>query len=155
MTKPQKMREEWIPCPPGKLATLAGHERVRQRRQFLVRAGSAVGVVALTSGAGWLAFRGSGKPAEPTFGGIACSRVRELAPQFMMGKLDQSVTQQIKTHLEQCVACRTLLESMQPKMSAHSPHGGSSGRCQCSTCRRDGLVDLLATTDSQNVTPPT
>ncbi len=153
MTKPRKKREEWIPCPAGTLAALAGHERACQRRKFLVRAGSAVGVIVLTSGAGWLAFRGTRKPTEPTFGGIACSRVRELAPQFMMGKLDQAVTRQIKTHLEQCSACRTLLESMQPKMSAHSPHGQSTGFCQCSTCRRDGLVELLATAHSQNVTP--
>lgn len=152
MTKPKQMREEWIPCPAGKLATLAGQERVRQRRQFLVRAGSAVGVVALASGVGWLAFRRTEKPTEPTFGGIACSRVRELAPQYMMGQLDPTVTQQIKTHLEQCDACRTLLESMQPKMSAHSPCSGSAGGCSCSRCRRDGLVKLLTTAHSQSAT---
>ena len=155
MSKSPKQREEWIPCPPGKLVKLAGQERVRQRRQFLVRAGSAVGVLALATGAGWFAFRGRGMPTEPDFGGIVCSRVRELAPQYMMGKLDPTVTQQIKTHLEQCVACRTLLESMQPKMSAHLPHGGSMGHCHCSTCRRDGLVQLLATADSPKVTPAT
>lgn len=155
MNKPKNKRGEWVPCPPGKLAALAGQERVRQRRQFLVRASSAVGVVALVSGAGWLAFRGTENPTDPIFAGIPCSRVRELAPQFMMGKLDEKLTQQIKSHLEQCIACRTLLESMQPKMSAHSPHAGSSGRCQCSTCRRDGLVELLATAHSQNVTPKT
>lgn len=155
MNKPQNKREEWIPCPPGKLAALAGQERVRQRRQLLVRAGSAVGVVALVSGAGWLAFRGAGKPTDPIFAGIPCSRVRELAPQFMMGKLDEKLTQQIKSHLEQCVACRTLLESMQPKMSAYSSHSESTGVCQCSACRRDGLVELLATTHSQNASPKT
>ncbi len=155
MSESPKQREEWIPCPPGKLAKLAGQERVRQRRHFLVRAGSAVGVVALATGAGWFAFRRTGMPADPIFGGIACWRVRELAPQYMMGQLDQAKTQQIKSHLEQCVACRTLLESMQPKMSAHSPHDGNMGRCHCSTCRRDGLVQLLATADSPIATRAT
>lgn len=155
MSQSPKQREEWIPCPPGKLAKLAGQERVRQRRQFLVRAGSAVGLVALATGAGWFAFRGREKPTERDFGGIVCTRVRKLAPQYMMAQLDPAVTQQIKTHLEQCVACRTLLESMQPKMSAHSPHNGNMGRCHCSTCRRDGLVQLLATADSPKATPAT
>ena len=118
MTEPQKMREEWMPCPPGKLVTLAGHERVRQRRRFLGRVGTTVGAVALASGAGWLALRRTAKPAEPIYGGIACSQVRELAVPFMTGKLDPAITQQIKTHLEHCDACRKLLESMQPKMSA-------------------------------------
>jgi hypothetical protein len=155
MSNSPKQRGEWIPCPPGKLAKLAGQECVRQRRHFLVRVGSVAGVVAVAAGAGWFAFRGRGMTTEPNFGGIVCSRVRELAPQYMMGQLDPAVSQQIKTHLEQCVACRTLLESMQPKMSARSPHGGSTGRCQCSTCRRDGLVQLLATADSQKATPAT
>ena len=153
MSKSPKKREEWIPCPPGKLAKLAGQERVRQRRQFLVRAGSAVGVVALATGAGWLAFRGRGKPTEPGFGGIVCSRVCELAPQYLMGQLDPAVAQQIKTHLEKCVACRTLLESMQPKTAAHSSNGDAQGVCWCSSCRRDSLVQLLATADSPNATP--
>jgi hypothetical protein len=118
---------------------------VRQRRQFLVHAGRAVGVVALASGAGWLAFRRSRTLDDPVFAGIACSRVRELAPRFMMGKLDETVTRQINAHLELCADCRGRLESMQPKMSSHPPHGASTDVCQCSTCRRDGLVKLLAT----------
>ena len=155
MSKFSNKREEWIPCPPGKLAKLAGQERVRQHRQFLIRGGSAVGVVALATGAGWFAFQGRGKPTEPDFGGIACSRVHELAPQYMVGQLDPAVTQQIKTHLEQCVVCRTLVESMQPKTAAHSSQGGAIGVCSCPTCRRDGLVQLLATANSPNATPAT
>jgi len=152
MTTPPDAREEWIPCPPGKLATFSGRERVRQRRQFLVRAGRTVGAVALAAGAGWLVFRELETP-EPTFGGIACSRVRELAPLFMMGELDPAVTQQIETHLKQCDECRSLLESMPPRMSAQFSHGGSARGCQCSTCRRDGLVELLATTHSRTLRP--
>lgn len=153
MTKPTKQKEEWIPCPPGKLAAFAGQERTRQRRQFLVRAGSTVGAFALATGAGWLWFRGTRQPTDPVLAGIACSRVRELAPQFMMGKLDEALSQQIKQHLELCVDCRTLLESMTPKMSQVSPHSRTQEHCQCSTCRRDGLVELLATAGSPLTTP--
>ena len=153
MTKPQKLKEEWIPCPPGTLSALAGQEQVRQRRMFLIRTGSTVGAIALASGAGWLAFRGTRTRPEPTFGGIACSKVRELAPQFMMAQLDDAVTQQIKTHLEQCVDCRNLLESMQPKTAMHRPQGESSGHCSCPTCRRDGLNEMLAGIRSPKITP--
>lgn len=149
MTKPHNtMKEEWIPCPPGTLSAFAGREQSRQRRNFLIRAGSTVGAIALATGAGWLAFRRNEMPTEPMFGGIACSRVRELAPQFMMAQLDDSVTQQIKTHLEQCTECRTLLESMQQKSAAHSPKNGVNALCQCSACRREGLVQLLMPTTS-------
>ena len=155
MSKPPQQREEWTPCPPGKLAKLAGQERLRQRRRFLVRAGSAVGAIALATGAGWFAFRGKGTPTEPGFGGIVCSRVGELAPQYIMGQLDPAVAQQIKMHLEQCVACRTQMESMQPKTAAHSSNGDAQGVCVCSSCRRAGLVQLLATADSPHATPAT
>lgn len=152
MSKPLNQKEEWTPCPPGTLTVLAGHERGRQRRQFLVRTGSALGVIALTSGAGWLAFRRTGMPTDPIYAGIACSRVRELAPQYMMGQLDVAMSQQMKSHLELCADCRNMLESMQPKMSAHSPHGGSAEGCSCSSCSRDGLVQSLATIDSPQAT---
>lgn len=155
MSKSPKQREEWIPCPPGKLEKLAGQERVRQRRQFLVRAGSACGAVVAAIGIGWFAYRRFEMPMGPVIAGIACSRVRELGPKFMMGQLDESRTQQIKRHLELCEACRTLFESMQPKMSAHSPQDGSRQHCPCSTCRRDGLVELLAASHPHKAMPTT
>lgn len=155
MSKSPPKREEWIPCPPGKLATFAGQERVRQRRQFLVRAGSACGAVVAAVGMGWFAYRRFGMPMDPVIAGIACSRVRELGPKFMMGQLDEALTKQIKSHLELCKACRTVFESMQPKMSAHSPQDGRGQHCPCSTCRREGLVELLATSHPHNAMPTT
>lgn len=145
MSKPPKQREEWIPCPPGELTKFASHERVRQRRQFLVRAGSACGAVVTAVGLGWFGYRRFAAPMDPIYAGIACSRVRELGPKFMMGQLDEALTKQIKNHLALCEACRALFESMQPKMSAHSPQEGSKELCRCSTCRREGLVELLVT----------
>jgi hypothetical protein len=155
MSKSPKQREEWIPCPPGKLAKFAGQERVRQRRQLLVQAGSACGAVVAAVGIGWFAYRRFGAPMDPVYAGIACSRVRELGPKFMMGQLDEELTQQIKSHVEQCEACRTLFESMQPKMSSRTPQQESREQCQCSTCRRDGLVELLATSHSHSAMPTT
>lgn len=155
MSKSPQKREEWIPCPPGKLVKFAGQERVRQRRQFLVRAGSVCGAVVAAVGMGWFAYRRFGAPMDPIYAGIACSRVRELGPKFMMGQLDEALTKQIKSHLDLCEPCRTLFESMQPKMSAHSLQEGCRELCQCSTCRRDGLVELLVTTQPRNAGPST
>lgn len=149
MTKTRQLSEEWTPCPPGTLSSMAGDERFRQRRQFLVRAGSTAGAVALAAGAGWLVFRNGGLATEPTYGGIACSRVRQLAPQFMMHQLDAELTQQITVHLEQCDECRTLLESMQPKTAQAMSHRETVAACQCSGCRRNQLSTSLAKAESK------
>lgn len=155
MTEPQDLKEKWIPCPQGTLAGFAGEELVRQRRKFLIRAGSTAGALALASGAGWLVFRAAGTAPERTFGGIACSRVHELASQFLMAQLDDVVTQRIRTHLEQCADCRNLLESMQPGTAMHRSQGPSSGHCQCSACRRAGLNQMLAGVHPPGITPAT
>lgn len=155
MSQSPQMREEWIPCPPGKLAKLAGQERVRQRRQFLVRAGSVCGAVVAAVGMSWLAYRRFGTPMDPIHAGIACSRVRELGPRFLRGQLDEALAKQINRHLALCEPCRTLLESMQPKLSAHSHQEDCRELCQCSTCRRDGLIELLVTSHPHHALPPT
>lgn len=150
MHESPQQREEWIPCPPGKLQTFAGQERVRKRRRFLVRAGSVCGAIIAAVGLGWFAYRRFGEPMDPIFAGIACSRVRELGPKFMMGQLDETLTEQIQSHLALCEACRTLFESLPPKLSAHTPQTERSELCQCSTYRREGFVDLLVTNQPHN-----
>jgi hypothetical protein len=155
MTNPRNLPDEWNPCPPGTLSTLAGKERQRHRRQFLVRAGSAVGVLALGSGVGWLAFRGWGDTSEPNYGGIACSEVQKLAPQFMMAQLDESVTERIQLHLEQCAECRKLLESMPMKTAATTVHRRSSQACQCHRCRRSTVAEGMASSTTQPPMPLT
>jgi hypothetical protein len=137
MTKPQEFDEEWIPCPPGILSSLASLERVRQRRKFLILAGSSIGVLASASGAVWLALRDHESTWEPTFGGIACSKVRKLAPLFQTAQLDEVVIQQIKTHLEKCPECRKLLESTRIKAAARLQHREQAESCRCATCHRD------------------
>ena len=116
MTNQPRERQECMPCPRGGLSAFAEQEKVRRRRRFLLRAGgiagAAMGMLVLSAGAGWWAFREEETLGEPVYAGIACSRVRELAPMLMMSRLDAPVVQQIQAHLEQCEACRTLLQSM-------------------------------------------
>jgi hypothetical protein len=83
-------------------------------------------VLALASGAVWLALRDHESTWEPTFGGIACSKVRKLAPLFRTAQLDEVVIQQIKIHLEKCPECRKLLESMGIKTAARLQHMSKS-----------------------------
>ncbi|TWT64023.1 zf-HC2 domain-containing protein [Rubinisphaera italica] len=145
MSKSRNLKEEWIPCPPGTLPSLAGNERSRQRRQFLVRAGSTAGAIALATGAGWMALQKEEPFEDPVYSGIACSQVRELAPQMMMGKLEAKQADQIMAHVEQCDECRALIESMQSK-SVKMSHVESGTACKCSTCRRESLTIALGET---------
>ena len=154
MTKSGKSKEEWTPCPPGTLSAFAGQEQGRRRREFLIRAGSTVGVIAVASVAGWRVFCGSVTPTEPTPGGIACSKVHELAPKFILAQLDEVLTRQIKAHLELCADCRKLLESMPLKSTAGLSHGEASEYCHCSTCRGGESTEVVVQLSSRSVTPP-
>jgi len=150
MTKHREYKEEWIPCPHGTLTILARDKRTNQRRQFLLRTGSAAGAIAVATGLGWLALRKDGPSADPVYAGIACSRVRALAPQMKMGELDADLSDQIMAHLKQCDKCRELVESMHPKSSDTSPlHRGNVAACRCSGCRRDHLSALLTKNESK------
>lgn len=149
MNNSPELRDGWTPCPIGTLSTLAGNERRRRRRRFLIQSGGVTGAVVLTFGFGWSVFRGNRKPDDPIHGGIACSRVREIARQFVQGQLEDTVVRQVTIHLEECERCRILIESMQSESTAHLGHGDSPENCHCLTCRREQLVELLSPTRSE------
>lgn len=151
MNNSPELRDGWTPCPIGTLSTLAGNERRRRRRRFLIQSGGVAGAVVLTFGFGWSVFRGNRKPDDPIHGGIACSRVREIAREFVQGQLDDKVNRQIRIHLEECERCRILIESMQVESTVHLGHGDSSENCLCLTCRRDQLVELLMPTQPDSI----
>ena len=150
MTQGRQHSGEWTPCPPGTLSSMAGDERLRQRRQFLVRAGGAAGALTIATGFGWFVLRKDGQPADPVFAGIACSRVRALAPQMMMGKLDSDLSAQITAHLEQCEDCLALVESMKTRTaSADRMHKEKMAACECPECRQRTRSTSLAKAKSE------
>ncbi len=144
MTTPVKPPEEWVPCPSGKLKLLAQGERRRQRRQFLIRATGVVGAAALVSGAVHQVIRSLGPVHDPVVAGIACSRVKSLAPKFVSGDLEDDLIRRIEAHVQRCPGCAAMIEAMRPKVSFQRPHKEAKGGCGCPCCRRAGLVAALA-----------
>ncbi len=142
MSKSNTNIDDWMPCSPGSLSAFAGQERTRQRRVFLSRAAGASAAVLIAISAGYFAFDPS-HSKEPNFGGVTCSIVRKNAPQFMAGKLDPSLTEQIRIHLEQCPDCQRFWKEMAGKamaqVSLQTPLRYPES-CGCEDCRQRQLL---------------
>lgn len=139
MNNPPRQLEDWTSCPPGKLLQFAGREFARRRRQFLLKAGGACGAIIAAVGTGWFAFRRSDADAPEGLihAGIACSRVRELGPKYVLGQLDESLTQRIQNHVAECLDCRAMIEAMKPKLSSHTSTSRRRASSALETPRRD------------------
>ena len=118
MNDPQQTNDNWEPCPPGTLTSLAQVEQIRQRRLFIAKTGGTAGAAALLLGTGWLAFNRN--PA-PMPGGIACERVKELAPKYIAQSLDVDLVARIDQHVAACEDCRTLIDSLRNATVSRRP----------------------------------
>lgn len=135
---------KWKPCPKGTLPVFAGRERTRQGRKFLTKAVGASAVVLMALSVGYLAF-GPSRSGEPTFGGVTCTTVRTNAPQYMAGKLDAQLSEQIRIHLEQCPDCQRIWKEMAGKAMGQvslPTSLRSSENCGCEACRRQVLAAI-------------
>lgn len=101
-------------------------------------------MVLLALGVGYFAF-GPSQSGEPTFGGVTCTTVRSNAPQYMAGKLDAQLSEQIRIHLEQCPDCQRFWKEMAGKamgqVSLRTPLR-SSENCGCEACRQRQLLAM-------------
>ncbi len=151
MSKPNTTIDDWKPCSPGSLSAFAGQERTRQRRVFLTRAAGASAAVLVALSAAYFAF-GPSHSKEPNFGGVACSLVRKNAPQYMAGKLDPGLTEQIRIHMEQCPDCQRFWKEMsrQPmgQVSLSRPPRNPED-CDCEVCRDRQLSAVLTSLQAQ------
>lgn len=155
MSAKNRSTEDWKPCPPGSLVGFAGHERTRQRRRFLAKASGVAAVLLLVGSAVVLNWRPA-RLAEPNFGGITCTEVRANAAQYMAGRLEADLAQQISLHLEQCPHCqRFWLEMASETMGqvSLSTPLRSSETCGCEACRPRQLLAMLGS--GQPVARPT
>ncbi|HQU47266.1 MAG TPA: zf-HC2 domain-containing protein [Pirellulales bacterium] len=118
MMKPALDNDDWQPCPPGLLGGMVQKARRRRRHEVLNRGLAAALLVVLTVWGGvFVASRHQGQ-GEFDFGGITCSRVRALMPEYMAGKLDVPTSESIRQHLAQCPDCGQLMERMRQQMPA-------------------------------------
>lgn len=144
MSKKNTATDDWKPCPKGALPVFAGRERTRQRRIFLTKAAGASAVFLLVVSVGYLAF-GPSRSGEPTFGGVTCTTVRSNAPQYMAGRLDAQLSDQIRIHLEQCPDCQQFWKEMAGKamgqVSLPTPLR-TSENCGCEACRHRELLAM-------------
>lgn len=113
--------EPWQACPTGTVSRMAGELRSRRKartqRRVAVASGVGVALVAVAVGLGLSIFlRG---PTEYRFGGIACSEVRALLPEYLQGALaDRQLAQSIDQHLAECPHCGPLVDQMQASSMA-------------------------------------
>ncbi len=92
---------QWSPCEPGTLDSL------RQKPSSLTRRGALAAVVMAAAGGGLLLLRRH----EP--GGISCAQVAGLARDYVDGRLNDELSQQIETHRGSCTACDQKIEHME------------------------------------------
>jgi len=110
MSRP--VADDWKSCPPGELGRLSSRFRTRRTRRTVARSGIAVAVVAFVA-FGVLTFRPrGGVMKEFDFAGIRCRRVISLAQDYATHKLDPRLTDQIKSHVQQCPSCHPRFKAM-------------------------------------------
>lgn len=108
--------EPWQACPAGTINRMAGELRSRRKtrtqRRVAVASGVGVALVAVAVGVGLSIFLQG--PTEYRFGGIACSEVRALLPEYLQGAMaDRQLAQSIDQHLAECPVCGPLVDQMQ------------------------------------------
>ncbi len=117
MDKKSTPVDDWQPCPPGELKRMADRIRLRERRKALKKMGAAGAALLVAVGGGYLAKEWFDQPREYHFGGIACSEVMPLLPDYRAGKLDELLRNQVSEHLDKCPNCgpmyRRMLDEMQ------------------------------------------
>lgn len=111
MSSDNKTQHEWPACPPGEVSRLAsrlqGHRRAAARRQRIV-----AGLLVLLMAFSGYYFVGVLPQAKPNFGGIACSEVHDLMPQYLAQQLDAATSAHIDEHLQHCRKCRQEKEKL-------------------------------------------
>jgi len=126
--------ESWDYCPKGALVQAVAELKARRRSRILALSIGPVTVVLSVLLVGvMLAQRGS-TTAEKHYGGISCSRVRELLVDYRQGKLEVSLASSIGVHLNKCRMCRTSYESIHgeedPVLQVLHLH-------ECGSCQQD------------------
>ena len=109
--KVSKSESQWQPCDSGLIQganeSIRGAQIQQSRRQFLRKASAAAVVVAGAGFVGWSLMNKKALQGNPNFpGGIACSEVIRLLPEYVSGSInDSNLVSSIDTHLGECGHC--------------------------------------------------
>ncbi len=115
--------EPWEPCPPGELQQLAVRLRTERRRIAVRRGARFAAAATLILLAAYATFLGTRRaPNDYLHGGLYCSQVRPLLPDYAAGKLDPEMARKLKGHLDECPPCRKFLSQL-PRQVAVRPGG--------------------------------
>jgi len=106
----------WTPCAEGTLQQMVRSAK-SQRHAASLRsvAVTTAGLILLVAVGGLIARQLSaplGPAGEGNFGGIACSDVGPLLPDYQAGRLEASVAEQVRLHLSQCPQCEQLHQKL-------------------------------------------
>ena len=119
MNQNNENHNEWQACRPGEVGRLVDGLQGRNRALAGQRRMVAAVLLLVTAFTGYY-FVGVLPNANPNYGGIACSRLLELAPQFMAGTLDAEASSRVETHLTHCKHCQNKLKAMESKSMPRS-----------------------------------
>lgn len=104
--------DPWQPCTPGELRRMVTRIKTEERRLMLKQVGGVVAGVLVLGVGGHLASQHWPRSSEPRYGGIACSEVRPLMPEYQAGELAAKLTEKIKAHLARRPQCRKIAREM-------------------------------------------
>lgn len=105
----------WGQCPVGLLGQMIRRIRTRRRIQFAGRVGGysvVILVAGMTFGRLWVRDQPSTSASEYNFGGISCTRVLDIAGDYLNGRVDGDLSARIRTHIAACPHCRPIVEKM-------------------------------------------
>ncbi len=122
MTGESQTNDDWAACPAGTLQGLAGRLRTKRRRTIAAKAAcvAAALIVATLLTAQFVPKRHAAD--DYLHGGLYCSQVRPVLPDYRAGKLQGELLSQVEQHLAKCPPCRRVLAGLNAQ-SASPPHG--------------------------------
>jgi len=104
--------DSWGPCPPGTLGRIAAERPGQDGSDWLLRGIGATAVVLFVLAVGYIFVNRFGPVPEYRYGGITCTKVRQMMPAFAAGDLDEQTADKIRKHLDLCVYCEDAYRRM-------------------------------------------
>jgi len=110
--------DTWDACPTGEIDGLVTNLRQRRQQQKLQKISAVGGVLVVLLVFGF--WMSGSLPHESSYGGIACSEVKERARQYISESLNEDLMEKIAVHLKACPRCDEAIAQMRASAKASS-----------------------------------